>query len=300
MTLQRKWRAWLTRHLLDRWLAHDRFKQLHFRRSEDRNPEFRIAEDARVATDSPVSMGIGVLSALLNVVIYIGILWDVGGHLDIAPFGHAVAVPSYLVLAVLGYSGFMTAATTVIGHRMVPVIAAKNAAEAQLRSIASNLREQAEHMEPEDASQAPHGVVSAAFDVVVHRWESICEQFMRITVVVHGNSLAAPIVGWFLCAPKYLAGTMSLGEASQAVSAFVTVQAALSWLVENYGALAECLSSVNRVGQLLVALDDADSDGKLPRRAPQATIGASAARPDAAQLVARLSPVPASLQGEPK
>ena len=49
MTMQRKWRAWLTRHLIDRWLANDRFRQLHFRESEDRNPEYRIAEDARVA-----------------------------------------------------------------------------------------------------------------------------------------------------------------------------------------------------------------------------------------------------------
>jgi putative ATP-binding cassette transporter len=67
-------------------------------------------------------------------------------------------------------------------------------------------------------------------------------------------------VGWFLCAPKYLAGTMSLGEAAQAVAAFVTVQASLNWLVDNYGALAECLSSVNRVAALLVALDENEGD----------------------------------------
>jgi putative ATP-binding cassette transporter len=57
MTTQRKWRAWLTRHLIDRWLANDRFLQLHFQKSEDRNPEYRIAEDVRVATDAPVSIG---------------------------------------------------------------------------------------------------------------------------------------------------------------------------------------------------------------------------------------------------
>jgi ABC-type uncharacterized transport system fused permease/ATPase subunit len=46
----------LTRHLFDRWLANDRFLQLHFLRGEDWNPEYRIAEDVRVATDAPVSM----------------------------------------------------------------------------------------------------------------------------------------------------------------------------------------------------------------------------------------------------
>ena len=52
-------------------------------RGEDRNPEYRIAEDVRVATDAPVSMAAGLLSALLNGVIFIGILWNVGGDLDV-------------------------------------------------------------------------------------------------------------------------------------------------------------------------------------------------------------------------
>jgi putative ATP-binding cassette transporter len=79
---------------------------------------------------------------------------------------------------------------------------------------------------------------------------------MRITLVSHGNTLAAPIVGWALCAPKYLTGTMTLGEVAQAVSAFVMVQAALNWLVDNYPGLADCFSSVDRVAAVLHALDE--------------------------------------------
>jgi hypothetical protein len=48
---------------------------------------------------------------------------------------------------------------------------------------------------------------------------------------------------------------MSLGEVAQVTAAFVIVQAALNWLVESYSALADCLSSVNRVASLLLALD---------------------------------------------
>jgi len=88
---------------------------------------------------------------------------------------------------------------------------------------------------------------------------------MRTTLVSHGNILVAPVIGWVLCAPKYLVGTMSLGEAAQAVAAFVMVQTALNWLVDNYPGLAVCLSSVNRVGSLLVALDEFDRDDAHPR-----------------------------------
>jgi putative ATP-binding cassette transporter len=46
------------------------------------------------------------------------------------------------------------------------------------------------------------------------------------------------------------------------VAAFVMVQTSLNWLVDNYPGLAECLSSVNRVGSLLVALDELDGNGE--------------------------------------
>jgi vitamin B12/bleomycin/antimicrobial peptide transport system ATP-binding/permease protein len=187
---------------------------------------------------------------VLNVIIFVGILWSVGGDLVVKAFGSGVTVPEYLVIAVL------TLAMTVTGRRMVSVIAGKNAAEAQFRSVASTWRQCSKSVELADHAPASHRLVSEAFNVTIARWRDICVQFMRITVVAHGNSLAAPIVGWFLCAPKYLAGTMSLGEAARAVAAFVTVQASLHWLVDNYGALAGCLSPVNRVASLLLALDE--------------------------------------------
>ena len=256
MTMQREWRAWLTRRLLDRWLAREHFHRLRFPDGEDRNPEFRIAEDARVATDSPVSMAVGLLSAVLNVCIFIGILWNVGGDLSFMLFGHALTVPRYLVLTVLLYSAILTLSMTLIGRPMVPAIASKNAAEAQFRAVAARLREDGEAGGPGDDMTTPHGVVTEAFATVIERWRTLCAEFMRITVVVHGNGLVAPIVAWILCAPRYLEGALTLGEAAQAVAAFVTVQASLNWLVENYGAVAECLSSVNRVGLLLLTLDE--------------------------------------------
>jgi len=260
MTIQRKWRAWLTRHLIDRWLANDRFLQLRFPPGEDRNPEYRIAEDVRVATDAPISMATGALAALLNAITFISILWTVGGDLTIEVFGDTITMPKYLVITVVLYSGLLTLAMTVIGRRMVHVIAGKNAAEAQFRSIASDLRERGGSASGVIAGLAQQRLLGDSFDTVYERWRQLCVQFMRTTLVSYGNILMAPVIAWILCAPKFLMGTMSLGEAAQVVAAFVMVQTALNWLVDNYPALAECLSSVNRVSALLVAMDELDND----------------------------------------
>jgi len=261
MTTQRKWRAWMTRHLIDRWLGNDRFLQLRFQTGEDRNPEYRIAEDVRVATDAPVSMAAGVLTALLNAITFISILWNVGGDLDVQVFGRVLTLPKYLVITVVIYSGLLTLAMMVIGRRMVHVIAGKNAAEAQFRSIASNLRESGANASGITDGPDQHRSLTESFNVVYGNWRDLCIQFMRTTLVSYGNILMAPVIAWILCAPKYLVGTMSLGEAAQAVAAFVMVQTALNWMVDNYPGLAECLSSVNRVTALLVAMDELDSDG---------------------------------------
>ena len=234
MTTQREWRAWLTQDLIDRWLANDRFRQLRFTAGEDRNPEYRIAEDARVATDAPVTMAVGLLTAVLNAVIFIGILWNVGGDLVVTVFGHVLTVPKYLVITVVIYSGLVTVAMTVIGRRLLHGIAGKNAAEAQFRSIASHLRE-ARPMRGATGDRGA-GALVRALDEVIARWRNLCFQLMRTTLVSQGNVLVAPVIAWVLCAPKYLVGTMSLGEVAQAAAAFVTVQAALNWLVDNFPA----------------------------------------------------------------
>ena len=82
--------------------------------------------------------------------------------------------------------------------------------------------------------------------------------------VSHGNFLFAPVVAWLLCVPKYLSGAMSLGELTQSAAAFVTVQGAFNWLVDNYQRLADWRSSAHRVATLLIALDELEAK-EVPR-----------------------------------
>ena len=66
MTIQRRWRDWLTSRLLAIWLAEGRKGRGD---SGDREPQFteyRIAEDARVATDAPIDFAVGLLASVLE------------------------------------------------------------------------------------------------------------------------------------------------------------------------------------------------------------------------------------------
>ena len=97
--------------------------------------------------------------------------------------------------------------------------------------------------------------LDAAFTTVRKRWRELMMQYIRTTVVSQTSNGLAPIIPILLCAPKYVAGTMTLGEVMQAASAFVTVQVAFNWLVDNYPRLADWTASARRLASLLVSLD---------------------------------------------
>jgi putative ATP-binding cassette transporter len=74
-------------------------------------------------------------------------------------------------------------------------------------------------------------------------------------MISQGSAQIAPIFPVLLCAPKYVWGEMTLGEMMQAASAFVAVQSAFSWLVDNYPRFADWTASARRIASLMVSLD---------------------------------------------
>src|SRR5467141_68828 len=91
--IQRRWRAWLTNSVVSRWLTNGRYYQLNLVGGDHQNPEYRIAEDLRVATDSPVDFTAGVTSALLSATTFIVVLWTIGGALTVTVAGSTITIP---------------------------------------------------------------------------------------------------------------------------------------------------------------------------------------------------------------
>jgi putative ATP-binding cassette transporter len=255
MTMQRSWREWLSNHLYDYWLENDRYVRLRFMPGDHQSPEFRIAEDARVATDLPIDLVLGLFSAILTAITFIGILWSVGDSLVISLGGVTITVPGYLVIAVILYSMLLSAATLLIARHLTRVLEENKRTEAELRSIGTHLRESGEGTALADGKKDGRHTIGAALKAVIAIWRIYCWQLMRLTLITYTSLLITPIVGLLLCTPKYLQGMMTLGEVVQAAAAFVVVQGAFSWFTDNYARLAEWAASANRVASLLLALD---------------------------------------------
>jgi len=255
MGIQRRWRAWLTNSVLTRWLTNGRYYQLNLVGGDHKNPEYRIAEDLRIATDSPVDFLAGVTSAMLSAATFIVVLWTIGGALTVTLGGSTITIPGFLVIAAILYAAIASGSILVIGRQFVQVSEDKNQAEADFRYTLTRVRENGESIALLGGEEEERDGIDRNFTSVLRQWARLAGQHMRTTLVSQGSSLVAPVVPLLLCAPKFLDGSMTLGQVMQAASAFTIVQSAFGWLVDNYPRLADWNACARRIASLMMSLD---------------------------------------------
>ena len=259
---QRGWRAWLDNDVTTRWLGQGRYFQLNLIRGDHQNPEYRIAEDLRIATESPVDFSIGVLQAGLSAITFVIVLWTLGGALTLRLGETSITIPGFLVVGAVIYALIASGAMVAIGGRYITAAENKNQAEAEYRYGLTRLRENGESIALLGGEEEERAQLDRTLRNVLARWRAVAVQYMRTTMVSQGSTQIAPVFPVLLCAPKYVAGDMTLGEMMQAASAFVSVQSAFGWLVDNYPRFADWTASARRIASLMVSLDALESAEK--------------------------------------
>jgi vitamin B12/bleomycin/antimicrobial peptide transport system ATP-binding/permease protein len=254
-TLQVRWRQWLVEKLVERWLDRQRFYRLGVTGLEPANPEYRISDDTRWATEMLVDLGIGLLSAVLGGVAFIKILWTVGGSYT---WG-GVTIPGYMVWVALAYGISASLIMAWIGRPLVGAVGSKNEAEGYFRFAMMRLRDNAEQIALMRGADGERRHLSRAYDSVVGRWLAMVRSHGHLTWVTNATGPMIPIVPLLFAAPKYLAGDLSLGQVTQLAAAFIQVQIAISWVVDNYNRIAEWYASARRVMDIVDACDRVES-----------------------------------------
>lgn len=269
-TFQVHWRAHVTAKLADGWIGERRFYRLGLSGYEPANPEYRIADDVRWATEPVVDFAIGLLSAVITAITFIGILWTIGGALTVQTGAVPLVIPAYMVLAAIVYAVLVSGLITWVGRPLPRLIAARNEGEARLRFALMRIRDHGETIALSRAETGERRAVAATYDSLITRWLAMIRQRGRLTWITNGSGALVPVVPLLLAAPKYLSGEMSLGGVVQVAAAFVAVQNAFNWVLDNFMRIAEWLASARRVNELALALD------ALEQAAPEGGIAISA------------------------
>jgi putative ATP-binding cassette transporter len=265
-TLQVRWRAWIVEQLLARWLGNQRFYHLNVTGKEPPNPEYRISDDTRWATEPLVDLGIGLLSAVAGAAAFISILWTVGGSLTLnLSSGATFTIPAYMVWVALAYGAIASGLMLWVGAPLVGHVGRKNEAEGYFRFGMMRVRDNAESVALMNGGRYEQAVLGRFYRSVVARWMAIVWRHGHLTWITNSAGPMKPIVPLLFAAPKYLSGELTLGQVTQLAAAFIEVQIAISWVVDNYNRVAEWYASGKRVMDIVEACEGID--GEIPEPA---------------------------------
>jgi putative ATP-binding cassette transporter len=256
--LQLHWREWLVKRLQHRWLEGGRHYRINFLPDAADNPDQRMSENTRWATAIAVDMAVGLVSSVLMLVSFVGILWTLSGPLHVSLGGSDFEIPGYMVFAALLYAGIGSALTWFIGRPMVEANIRRNAAESDHRFALVRLRESSEGVALIRGEADEERGLQRAFGQVAQSMLDLMRSERRLMWLTSAYGMLLTVFPVLVASPRYFAGAITLGVLMQISSAFGQVTSSLNWFVDNFPRLADWRSHVARVVELEETLDGAD------------------------------------------
>jgi vitamin B12/bleomycin/antimicrobial peptide transport system ATP-binding/permease protein len=232
--LQIRWRNWMTTRFLEEWLGDRAY--YHLSLDADRaaigtdNPDQRIAEDLRDFTRNTLSLGLDLISNIVTLFSFLGILWSLSGAVTL--FG--IYIPGYMVWVALVYAIVGSWLTHLVGRPLAMLNFRQQRVEADFRYSLVRVRENVEGIALYGGEKEEQGLLMHRFSAVIGNWWAIMMRLKWLNALISGYSQLAGIFPVVVAAPRYFAGAMQLGGLMQTVGAFAQVQGSLSWFINVY------------------------------------------------------------------
>jgi putative ATP-binding cassette transporter len=249
--LDMRWRAWMTDRYLGIWLDRQAYYRIDQTKTAD-NADQRIAEDLRSLTRGTLSLSLGLMSSIVTLISFVGILWSVSGPLAFVFAGQQWTLHGYMVWFALAYAAIGSALVWWIGRSLVGLNFDQQKFEADFRFGLVRLRENAESVALYRGEAQERQQLAKRFDRIRGNWWNIMRTTKRLNVASTFYAQFANIFPFLVGAPRYFSGALQLGGLMQISSAFGQVQESLSWFINAFGSSGEgslpaWKASVNRL-----------------------------------------------------
>jgi putative ATP-binding cassette transporter len=246
--LRLRWRRWLTRHLIDRYLASRAFYHLKARTDVD-NPDQRITEDVKLFTDHALALLLIFTNSTITLVLFSGILWSIS---------------PWLFLAAVVYAVFGTVMTIFVGRKLVKYDVRQFKKEADLRYDLIQVRTHAEPVALLGGESAEKGRLRGRLELVVENMKRIIGLSRNINFFTFGYDYLGQLVPLAIAGLLFIRGSVTeAGEVTQAQMVFLHIIGAFSLIVKEFQRISAFGAVVERLGSFYEALDD---EAPAPKR----------------------------------
>jgi putative ATP-binding cassette transporter len=252
--LEIRWRGWLTRNFLARWLSANRFHHLEAARATD-NPDQRLAEDLREMVAQTTTLTLGLFSTVCSLVQFSLIIWTMSGALAFTVAGTRFEISGYMFWIALVYSlgaGFFVEK---FAHRMVSVEYEQQRREADFRFALARVRDHSAQIAICRGGAAEEASLRALFEGIRANWRLVMRYTKRLNIFQLVHIDIGAYLPYLVIAPRYFAGLLTLGDMQQLVRVFQRLRIGFSWFIYNYERLASLRAIYRRLHEFETALD---------------------------------------------
>ncbi|QWF71396.1 ABC transporter ATP-binding protein/permease [Methylomonas paludis] len=262
--LQLEWRGWLTDKLIGQWMRDGRHYLVTHIAGQHDNPDGRIAEDIRIATEYAIDLLHTLLFCILLLVSFTQILWSLSGTITLDLGWFSIPFHGHLVWLALIFATSASMLGWWIGRPLTKATDHRQTYEANFRFALVKAREnsQAIALIHGERHENPH--FHHLFGGIVEAWNQQTKAWAQIIMFSSGYSVLSMAFPILVSAPRYILGSISLGALMQSAQAFQQLVSALSWPVDNMGKVAEWRASVERILGLSKALEDLEREIAKP------------------------------------
>ncbi|MFZ2404999.1 MAG: SbmA/BacA-like family transporter, partial [Methylobacter sp.] len=131
--LQLDWRSWLTQHLIGKWMTDGRhYLVTHIQGTHD-NPDGRIAEDVRIATEAAIDLCHSLVYCSLVLISFTKILWTLSGTVTLDLLFFEIPIYGHLVWLAMIYAACASALGWWLGRPYTLATDARQTVEANFR-----------------------------------------------------------------------------------------------------------------------------------------------------------------------
>ena len=244
-----RWRVWLNDRVVGDWLDGRAYHRARFTSAPVDNPDQRIQQDVASFIGDALSLGVGAISAMVSLVSFTLILWELSGPLTVLGFEipRAMTFAAYLYVIVASVIAFR------IGRPLIRLNFLSEALNASFRYALVRLRDNSESVAMFQGEEVERGVLSRRFGAVIdNAWAIVFRtlKFQGFNIIVTQYSQIIPIV---LQAPRYFARQITLGDIQQTATAFGQVHDSLSFFRLAYDDFASFRATMIRLTGLLDA-----------------------------------------------
>jgi vitamin B12/bleomycin/antimicrobial peptide transport system ATP-binding/permease protein len=253
------WRLWLTDRVVSKWMHKGRHYQMTIlSKTNHDNPDGRIAEDIHIATEEAIALVHSFFYSLLLLGSFTTILWTLSGTvaLDLGLFSFSLS--GYLVWIAIAYSACASILGWWMGKPLTQATHVRQTQEAKYRYALIKAQENSETIAMNQDESNEQARLFGSFQAIIATYQQQTAAWKQIQIFTSGYSVISMALPILTASPRYIVGTISLGTLMQSIQAFEQMVSALSWPVNNIAQIAKWRTSVERVLELVNAVDELD------------------------------------------